>query len=330
MNAPLRTLQSCELLPGDVLLSLGDSEISTGIVDLDGGTYSHAALWSGTHVVESTLPVVREAPLDVCREHARLIDVYRHVRDDLPRRDIVSRAREHLGKRYGALDLGIATLTVAVSSWMPGDWAEMNSLYGSDRLARALQFLSSFGDSAPTDELTCAELVATVFLEVETPLTIQLEGGRAFKPKTFTRALLGLAAKLANRESTSHSANGGEHARTQALANDVLESFSEPLLSADGSRTDALSTDVSAFTSSFVSTDLDRGEWEPLRRDWMDRTERGPTAELAAAEIRAKRLVAGVTWSANLVTPRLLERSSDLRCLGRIWQAEPKASAAGH
>src|SRR5690606_10170078 len=131
-------LEPTDLLPADVLLSRGDSDISTGIVELDGGTYSHAALWSGTDVLESTLPHVREAPLHVCGQHAHFIDVYRHVREDLPREHIVSQARTHLGKRYGTLDLGVATFTVAVSSWMPGDWAEMNSLYGSDRLARVL------------------------------------------------------------------------------------------------------------------------------------------------------------------------------------------------
>lgn len=298
MNTPLRRLQPTELLLGDVLLSRGDSDISTGIVELDGGTYSHAALWSGSRVIESTLPQVREVPLEICGQHARFIDVYRHVSDELSREDVVSRARSHLGKRYGALDLGVATLTVAVSSWMPGDWAEMNSLYGAGRLARALDFLSGMSQSAPTDQLTCSELVVTAFLEARTPLTVHLEGGRVFKLQSFTRALLSLAAKLANGESLT--ADGQE--QMSVLANDLLQSFSQPL-------------------PSEPRTDPDLDEWKALRRDWMDRTVRGPTEELAAAQIRAKRLIAGVTWSANLVTPRLLERSSDLRYVGRVWES---------
>lgn len=296
MNAPPRKLETTDLLPADVLLSRGDSDISTGIVELDGGTYSHAALWSGAEVIESTLPYVREAPLHVCGQHALFIDVYRHVREDLPREDIVSQARTHLGKRYGTLDLGVATFTVAVSSWMPGDWAEMNSLYGSDRLARVLHFLSSCGQDTRADELTCSELVATAFFDAQTPLTVHLEGGRSFNGKSFTKALSRLAAKLANRESL---ATDGQE-QIQALANDVLQSFSTP-------------------PTPELPTAVDLGEWQTLRRNWMDRTVPRPTEELAAAEIRAKRLLAGITWSTNLVTPRLLERSSDLRYVGRVW-----------
>lgn len=291
-------IESSHLLPADVLLSRGDSDISTGIVELDGGSYSHAALWSGSGVLESTLPVVREVPLQTCGEHALFIDVYRHVQSTLPREAIVTQARKHLGKNYGKLDLGLATLTVAVSSWMPGDWAEMNALYGSKRLARVLEFLSRLGNGARVDELTCSELVTTAFFDASVPIAVHLAGDRAFRPTSFTRAVLSLAAKSANDES-SYSHDSPDDVR--ALAAEVLQSFSEPL-----------PEDVPGH---------DLHHWEEVHRNWMDRLVFGPTEELAPSVIRAKRLIAGVTWPTNLVTPRLLEHAPDLRFVGRVWES---------
>ena len=42
------------LCPGDVLLSCGREALSQLICKVDGGMYSHAALWDGHKVVEAT------------------------------------------------------------------------------------------------------------------------------------------------------------------------------------------------------------------------------------------------------------------------------------
>lgn len=67
-----------DLRPGDVLLSFGDPNdwIDRLIIKLDDGIYSHAAVWDGTGVVEATLRGVLRTTLEDEEKQAYL-DAYR-------------------------------------------------------------------------------------------------------------------------------------------------------------------------------------------------------------------------------------------------------------
>jgi hypothetical protein len=71
-------ITKADLRPGDVLLSFGDPTdwIDRLIIKLDDGIYSHAAVWDGTHVVEATLHGVVRTTLEDEQTQAYL-DVYR-------------------------------------------------------------------------------------------------------------------------------------------------------------------------------------------------------------------------------------------------------------
>lgn len=93
-----------DLLPADVLLSRGSSAISDAIVAADGGSYSHAALWSGAGVIEATLEGAHERPLTFERDVYR----YRHGAERLPPSvadAIVSTARRQLELPYAESEL---------------------------------------------------------------------------------------------------------------------------------------------------------------------------------------------------------------------------------
>ncbi len=193
----MKAITTKDLRVADILLSRGDSDVSAGIAELDGGSYSHAALWSGHLVVESTLPVVKRSTLDECADHALHIDAFRHRAQQIPSSNIMELANTYLGRPYASLNLGLATLLIAVSSWMPYEWAEMNALYGAGELARLLELLKLAKD-CPDEEpqVTCVELVVRCYHDVGTPIGIQLRGERRFPGISFLKAVRDVAQRL--------------------------------------------------------------------------------------------------------------------------------------
>src|SRR4051812_36350039 len=103
----IKALSVAQLEPGDILLSLGEGKISRAIQALDGGLYSHAALWAGEGILESTLPNVLEHPLNVSlNKHGRVyVDVYRHQGAAGKRSRIVEEARKFVGRPYASGEL---------------------------------------------------------------------------------------------------------------------------------------------------------------------------------------------------------------------------------
>ncbi len=95
-----RTLALEDLRPADILLSRGDTDISNAIVAADGGSYSHAAMWSGRGVIETALAGTGEHPFKGDR------DVYRHRSMVASAGDaIVAAARGQLGQEYAYSEL---------------------------------------------------------------------------------------------------------------------------------------------------------------------------------------------------------------------------------
>ncbi len=164
-------LGPADLLPGDILLSRGDSHISDLIVEADHGSYSHGAVWSGSSVIESTLKggVAEQAP-------SGNRDVYRFIganRDtpaflgDEERQKIVLAARKHVGNRYDTAEIHL--LAVVFNKWwlterprrsLAASVLEALGGGGAERLRSWLQGV--YGRSAPR---ICTELVALAYFE---------------------------------------------------------------------------------------------------------------------------------------------------------------------
>jgi hypothetical protein len=157
-----------DLAAGDVLLSTGKSTTSLAIRTLDGGRYSHAALWTGDAVLESITPCVVERPLTASVAQQLYVDVYRY-RDLGDRRDAVVRAgRRYVGRAYSFGDLALAAFLIATSTWIPkGEWqirflldaCELNRFFALDRPREG-------------ELVTCTELVARAYREADAPIGI--------------------------------------------------------------------------------------------------------------------------------------------------------------
>lgn len=303
-------MQPVELQPGDVLLSCGDSEVSRGIVELDGGSYSHAALWSGEQVIESTLPRVRAALLAECGEHALYIDVFRHRERAQSGHAIVAQAEVYLDRPYGVNDLALSTLLIAVSSWMPTDWAEMTTLYGASSLGRMLRLLRLVAQEDADERVTCSELVVRAHLNAGVPFTVTLQGGRTFKGASFLRALRELAARVRERPSARGGLFDEDDLPGASLAAELrwLESLPWPV------------EDPASMPR------LPQEAWLALRTEWwlsmklveLPAGDAARLAELNPEALAARRLLAGRDFAAGLVTPRQIEHSPDFVHIGRV------------
>lgn len=178
------------LQPADILLSLGDGDVSAAIQTLDGGHYSHAALWSGSRVIESTTPKVVERPLEQSlAAHPRVhVDVYRHARAGAARNRIVAASRRYLGRRYGYGDLALVSLLVATSKWLPGERSQVAFLIRAGQLHKFLRL-----DAEAKDELvTCVELVVRAYLNAGVALAITLEAAGRFDAQLIGAGILEL------------------------------------------------------------------------------------------------------------------------------------------
>lgn len=312
MGEGIQSIGVADLQIGDVLLSEGDSELSRAIRSLDGGRYSHGGLWAGEALIESTLPVVRGASLAEVAEHALIIDVYRHHTAERARPDVVAAARRYLARPYGALNLGLSTMVVALSTLMPGEWSSLNLLYGAGNLKRIAGLLrAGVHTELQTPQVTCVELVGRAFSEAAAPLSIYLEGHGRFDPLEFLQAVRALV----------------ERVRAAPPRGDLELELEPPAAQIEW--LDELESRVAAGSEAPVE---DPNAWRQIRQEWAtdlgleiaslpaDTKVVAPLLELSAAEIRATRLVVGRTWVPELLTPRQLERSPELELLGRIHQ----------
>ena len=301
-----KTVAPSELKPADVLLCRGDSDISLGIVELDGGSYSHAALWSGECVIESTLPCVKRSSVEECASHSLYIDAYRYQGLDQRSRAVVANAEAYLDRPYGTLNLGLSTLLVAVTSWMPHEWAEMNALYGAGELARLLRLLRLVKDECRDErQVTCAELVVRCYHDADVPLTVKLKGERKFHGSSF----LGAIREVSLRVSETRPRGLGFEDPVRAIDEELswLGRF-EPGSPLAGQGSDAwLETRAEWYHSLQLELPGSQANEAPL----------DPMA-LSPELIRAKELVAGRDWAAGLVTPHQLESSPSLVLVGRV------------
>ncbi|HEX6240013.1 MAG TPA: hypothetical protein VFZ61_03940 [Polyangiales bacterium] len=157
------TLQSGDLCAADVLLSRGHGPLSDCIVAADGGSYSHAALWSGSGVIEAREDGVRERPLDGERDAYRFHADGRTLDAGTAAR-VIAFARGKVGGGYAFHELYLLGALFALGVTPGRSLARMmlDALGGgnADRLESWLNALE--GRRAP---VICTELVALAFYE---------------------------------------------------------------------------------------------------------------------------------------------------------------------
>lgn len=274
------------LKPGDILLSQGVDETSEAIMTLDGGAYSHAGIWSGHGVIESTTPCVVESPLDRCfTEHPRaLVDVYRHRAATNGRR-VVQMARRYLGRRYSYGDLFLGALLIVGSKSLPESRKQIAFLtYGSK-----LNDFLDLDDEVMGELVTCVELVVRAYDNAGIPLRIEVTADGHLDLEILAA---GIARFTVDSKSRAPDSRGlrGRWAKVQ-------REFAAKL-----ART-------AVFERATMSAS--RRRRRPARP--------GP----ARTRPRAKFIRAGLDWGANLVTPRHLADSPDLQFVGRLYEARP-------
>jgi hypothetical protein len=168
----IRSIALSDLKPGDILLSRGVGELADVICSVDGGTYSHAAVWDGERVVEATLGGIYANPIEQGLDVCPYVDVYRFHRkgcwlgdDGWSADPIQRRARCYVGDTYLYPDLLMATLVVALGRRTSvAAMARIVSSFG-DRVGRSIagKLLLATGRASPAS--TSTALVAAIYHE---------------------------------------------------------------------------------------------------------------------------------------------------------------------
>ena len=167
-----RVLEASELKPADILLSAGEGVVSRVIMRCDGGSYSHAALWSGTGVIEATSNGVCETEL------YQTFDVYRVTAlDSGVGAKIVEAARASVGRRYAYTEMLLLGLLFSVGLRPSRPlFTEAVARLGSkaEFLKRWLAKLQG----SKAEPRVCSELVAASYADANAPLIILERGER--------------------------------------------------------------------------------------------------------------------------------------------------------
>jgi len=175
---PARRLTSHELRPGDIFLCRGSrrlgSPISDWICRLDGGPYSHAAIWDGGEVLEASAEGGRVRSSDLAkllREH-EYTHVYRPVRAEMSLGDpgweaqpVIAEARSHLGSMYPYGELCLLGVLVGLGRTTGLPSAEQFLRAVGDELTRAVREWR--GAACVRPPVTCSSYVSSVFWEAD-------------------------------------------------------------------------------------------------------------------------------------------------------------------
>lgn len=153
-------ISASDLRPADVLLSRGTGLISDCIAAADGGSYSHAALWTGRGVVEA----VRAGIADGGDPGGR--DAYRFqgsagLPDEIASA-IVSGAREHVGNDYATSELYLLGLLFSLGFCPRRSMvhAALDAL-GGERASRLEEWMESLRPGQK--RMICTELVSSSY-----------------------------------------------------------------------------------------------------------------------------------------------------------------------
>ena len=173
LNEPAR-IDAAALAPGDVLLSRGIGEISDLICAIDGGSYSHAGIWTGGSVVHASFEGIARAGLETSLADRHHVDVFRYQRDGAalgsprwPADPVVACAISFVGGAYAYSDLLMLALLIGYGR-RPGVPALDSAVrkLGANLAKRLDAWLErqvaqdAAGRPAP---MTCTELVGAAF-----------------------------------------------------------------------------------------------------------------------------------------------------------------------
>jgi hypothetical protein len=157
-NETARELRQDELRPADVLLSRGHGLVSDLIANVDGGSYSHGAVWSGEGVIQATSDGITHSAAK--GEHG----VYRRI--DLPDEvasEIVEVAKSQLEGRYAYGELVLLGLLFSSGMRVNGDLLpRMLEAIGGPTASK----LKAWLDQRPEAKARiCTELVASSYFK---------------------------------------------------------------------------------------------------------------------------------------------------------------------
>jgi hypothetical protein len=169
-----------------VLLSRGNGELSDMICAIDGGLYSHGAVWTGKRVVHATLGGIVYGDVAMECKEQQYVDVYRFSRggkplgtDGWPAEPVVERAESFVGGCYAYTDLIMVAVLIGYGRRPQIPVMEIIVRRIGARLADTLaEWFRSKRQGAPSstaptatavsiDPKTCTELVGTAFYEAK-------------------------------------------------------------------------------------------------------------------------------------------------------------------
>lgn len=212
-----KKLLASDLRPGDVLLSCGASDLSQLIRRIDGGQYSHAALWDGAHALDATEHGVVRNDLEKDEQAQLYIDAYRwHAMPNqgavlgdagYPAAPVLAVADEIVEQKttFAYDELVMSALVIALSREPADKW-----LRASARviLSRVEIWLHEHIFSKPgRNTMVCSETVARSFGEAQQPpdysIDVIVDGSRDLS------AMASLAAPSLNLLAASPKAGPG-------------------------------------------------------------------------------------------------------------------------
>ncbi|HST07773.1 MAG TPA: hypothetical protein VLJ83_06345 [Gemmatimonadaceae bacterium] len=212
---PADPLPVSALRPGDVLLSCGTEALSILISRLDGGDYSHSAVWDGAKAVDATINGFKRNNLEDDIREQWYLDAYRWhspppQSTDLgqppyPYQPVIDRNDRIVEARtqFAYDELLMLALIVAVSKEPEDKW-----LRGAVRLllSRAAEWVHEHIVARPgTSAMTCAESVAVSFDEAVPPkYTMEVDIDRSRDYSTIAAARPGTRVGLVARTFSSY------------------------------------------------------------------------------------------------------------------------------
>jgi hypothetical protein len=288
----LPPIKKSDLRPGDVLLSCGSEALSELIRRIDGGDYSHSAMWDGQFAVDATGSGLKRRELEKDEDVQWFIDAYRwHEPPETgpvlgspkyptqPVLDEIDEIYEH-GADFAYDGLLLAALVIWVSNRPADKWLRAAARILLSRFeAWFLKRIRKPGKTA----MVCSETVARSFDQAEQPpnyaIEIIVDGSRD-----------SAAITDAVRDVDARSAGGLQTPTRVTSYEDVKRRYGEILLA--------------GMTPAERARLLDFAEQNA-------RTRRGPAETI---EVGAKGL------PPECVTPHDLQRSPNLKPIGRLHE----------
>jgi hypothetical protein len=166
-------IETSALQAGDVLLSYGDGTISDIIRLIDGGHYSHGAVFDGTKIVEAGLRGVVPTPLEAEIKEQKYVDAYRFHSDQgdplgspgWPADPVTQRAQDYLnqGTTYANNQLYLVGVLILLKrTFTRVEKATLQAV-----LKEVFDLYKRIHDGGETKSVVCSELVYRSFYEAK-------------------------------------------------------------------------------------------------------------------------------------------------------------------